>query len=109
MEAEAACKSTASTSLVLTIQYHSNIRNIDLRSFIFLSQNPDLALRLAVRNNLAGAEDLFVRKFNTLFQVRCKTASFRYKFVLTIYLRKVGILTIHKHKVGHPWYQHIYQ
>jgi len=31
-------------------------------------QNPDLALRLAVRNNLAGAEDLFVRKFNTLFQ-----------------------------------------
>ncbi|XP_054748808.2 clathrin heavy chain 1 isoform X1 [Lytechinus pictus] len=31
-------------------------------------QNPDLALRLAVRNNLSGAEDLFVRKFNNLFQ-----------------------------------------
>ncbi|XP_075219017.1 clathrin heavy chain [Lycorma delicatula] len=31
-------------------------------------QNPDLALRIAVRNNLAGAEDLFVRKFNALFQ-----------------------------------------
>lgn len=31
-------------------------------------QNPDLALRIAVRNNLAGAEDLFVRKFNQLFQ-----------------------------------------
>lgn len=31
-------------------------------------QNPDLALRIAVRNNLAGAEDLFVRKFNMLFQ-----------------------------------------
>ena len=30
-------------------------------------QNPDLALRLALRNNLAGAEELFVRKFNTLF------------------------------------------
>ena len=30
-------------------------------------QNPDLALRMAVRNNLAGAEDLFVRKFNMLF------------------------------------------
>ena len=30
-------------------------------------QNPDLALRLATRNNLAGAEELFVRKFNTLF------------------------------------------
>lgn len=31
-------------------------------------QNPDLALRMAVRNNLAGAEDLFIRKFNLLFQ-----------------------------------------
>ena len=31
-------------------------------------QNPDLALRMAVRNNLAGAEDLFVRKFNLSFQ-----------------------------------------
>nr|XP_036232840.1 clathrin heavy chain isoform X1 [Bactrocera oleae]XP_036232841.1 clathrin heavy chain isoform X1 [Bactrocera oleae] len=30
-------------------------------------QNPDLALRMAVRNNLSGAEDLFVRKFNKLF------------------------------------------
>lgn len=30
-------------------------------------QNPDLALRIAARNNLPGAEDLFVRKFNTLF------------------------------------------
>ncbi|KAA0189973.1 hypothetical protein HAZT_HAZT008690 [Hyalella azteca] len=31
-------------------------------------QNADLALRMATRNNLAGAEELFVRKFNTLFQ-----------------------------------------
>jgi len=30
-------------------------------------QNTDLALRLAVRNNLSGAEDLFVQRFNTLF------------------------------------------
>uniref|UniRef100_A0A0N5AMW6 Clathrin heavy chain n=1 Tax=Syphacia muris TaxID=451379 RepID=A0A0N5AMW6_9BILA len=30
-------------------------------------QNPDLALRLAVRCNLQGAEELFVRKFNLLF------------------------------------------
>lgn len=30
-------------------------------------QNGDLALRMAVRNNLSGAEELFVRKFNTLF------------------------------------------
>jgi len=31
-------------------------------------QNADLALRMASRNNLPGAEDLFVRKFNQLFQ-----------------------------------------
>ncbi|XP_054155436.1 clathrin heavy chain 1-like isoform X1 [Oppia nitens] len=30
-------------------------------------QNPDLAFRIAARNNLTGADDLFVRKFNTLF------------------------------------------
>lgn len=30
-------------------------------------QNPDLALRIAVRSNLVGAEELFARKFNTLF------------------------------------------
>lgn len=30
-------------------------------------QNPDLALRMAVRSNLAGAEEIFARKFNTLF------------------------------------------
>ncbi|XP_046840150.1 clathrin heavy chain 1-like [Xenia sp. Carnegie-2017] len=30
-------------------------------------QNPDLALRIAVRNNLGGAEELFVRKFNNMF------------------------------------------
>lgn len=29
--------------------------------------NPDLALRMAVRNNLAGAEELFIKKFNVLF------------------------------------------
>ncbi|PAA80763.1 hypothetical protein BOX15_Mlig023734g1 [Macrostomum lignano] len=31
-------------------------------------QNPDLALKLASRNNLQGADDLFLRKFNALFQ-----------------------------------------
>ncbi|XP_060079736.1 clathrin heavy chain 1-like isoform X2 [Ylistrum balloti] len=31
-------------------------------------QNPDLALKVASRGNLPGAEDLFVRKFNNLFQ-----------------------------------------
>ncbi|XP_018584251.2 clathrin heavy chain 1 isoform X2 [Scleropages formosus] len=30
-------------------------------------QNPDLALRMAVRSNLSGAEELFARKFKTLF------------------------------------------
>ncbi len=29
--------------------------------------NPELALRIATRNNLAGAEQLFVHKFNSLF------------------------------------------
>ena len=29
--------------------------------------NPELALRMATRNNLAGAEQLFVHKFNALF------------------------------------------
>jgi clathrin heavy chain len=29
--------------------------------------NPELALRMATRNNLSGAEELFVRKFNLLF------------------------------------------
>ena len=31
-------------------------------------QNPDLALKIASRANLPGAEELFVRKFNNLFQ-----------------------------------------
>lgn len=31
-------------------------------------QNPELALKMAVRNNLGGAEDLFIRKFNMYFQ-----------------------------------------
>ena len=30
--------------------------------------NQDLALSVAFRNSLSGAEDLFIRKFNTLFQ-----------------------------------------
>jgi clathrin heavy chain len=30
-------------------------------------QNPDLALRMAVRNNLSGAKDLFILKLNKLF------------------------------------------
>ena len=31
-------------------------------------QNPDLALKVSSRCNLPGAEDLFVAKFNNLFQ-----------------------------------------
>jgi len=41
-----------------------------LLSYLFILimlQNPDLALRFAVRNNLGGADELFVRKFNTFF------------------------------------------
>lgn len=31
-------------------------------------QNPDLAIKVASRSNLPGAEELFVKKFNMLFQ-----------------------------------------
>ena len=31
-------------------------------------QNPNLAVRFAARNNLAGANELFIHKFNTCFQ-----------------------------------------
>ena len=31
-------------------------------------QNPDLAIKFASRSNLPGAEELFVKKFNMLFQ-----------------------------------------
>lgn len=30
-------------------------------------QNPDLAIKIASRSNLPGAEELFVKKFNMLF------------------------------------------
>ena len=30
-------------------------------------QNPEMALKFAVRNNLGGADDLFVRQFNNFF------------------------------------------
>lgn len=30
-------------------------------------QNPELGLRMAIRSDLPGAEELFTRKFNTLF------------------------------------------
>ena len=31
-------------------------------------QNPDLAIKVASRSNLPGAEELFVKKFNLMFQ-----------------------------------------
>lgn len=55
-------------------------------------QNPDLALRMAVRSNLAGAEEIFARKFNTLFaqgsySEAAKVAASAPKVCLAIYLR----------------------
>ena len=53
-------------------------------------QNPDLALRFAVRNNLSGADELFIRKFNTCFgngqysdaaKVICSNFHFRETFL----------------------------
>ena len=51
-------------------------------------QNPDLALRIATRNNLAGAEELFVRKFNTLFQAAA------YSDAAKVFFKKIIILCI---------------
>ena len=56
-------------------------------------QNPELALRMAVRNNLPGAEELFVRRFNMLFQqmqygeaakVAAKAPRVRYSLIVTL-------------------------
>lgn len=59
-------------------------------------QNPDLALRMAVRSNLAGAEEIFARKFNTLFaqgsySEAAKVAASAPKVCLAIYLRQFTI------------------
>ena len=60
--------------------------------------NPDLALRFATRNNLAGAEELFVRKFNMLFAQQqyseaAKVAATSPK-VYTIYILIINITYI---------------
>lgn len=49
--------------LSVTVDDESIIRYVNT-----VLHNADLALRLAVRNNLAGAEELFVSKFQLLFQ-----------------------------------------
>lgn len=49
-------------------------------------QNPELALRLAVRNNLAGAEELFVRKFNMLFTNGQYGEAAKVSYLLNCYL-----------------------
>lgn len=60
-------------------------------------QNPDLALRIAVRSNLTGAEELFGRKFNTLFaqgsySEAAKVAASAPKVSVT-YAGKVSVMT----------------
>lgn len=50
-------------------------------------QNPDLALRFAVRNNLGGADELFIRKFNTSF------GNGQYSEAAKVYLRQEEIRT----------------
>lgn len=49
--------------LSVTVEEENIVRYINS-----VLHNPDLALRMAVRNNLSGAEELFVNKFNLLFQ-----------------------------------------
>ena len=56
-------------------------------------QNPELALRMATRNDLAGAEELFVRKFNVLFsqsqfQEAAKIAAKAPKVITSVSFRK---------------------
>ena len=79
-------------------------------------QNPDLALRIASRNNLPGAEDLFVRKFNQVFQggqysEAAKVAAQAPKVSTSVESRAIasGVLGHHldtqvigKHIIGHP-------
>lgn len=60
-------------------------------------QNPDLALRLAVRNNLAGAEELFARKFNNLFAA----GNYSEAAKVAANAPKVGIRWSHLTAVGH--------
>lgn len=63
----------ASSVLYCNILYFSQVLSVCVEEENIIPyitnvlQNPDLALRLAVRNNLAGAEELFARKFNNLF------------------------------------------
>lgn len=49
-------------------------------------QNPDLALRFAVRNNLGGADELFIRKFNTSFASGQYSEAAKVTNVLSTYL-----------------------
>lgn len=58
-------------------------------------QNPDLALRMAVRNNLAGAEELFARKFNTLF------AAGNYSEAAKVAANAPKVLSLHTQSWGH--------
>jgi len=52
--------------------------------------NQDLALRVAFRNNLSGAEDLFIRKFNTLFQNAQYTEAAKVSLRLFCYYNKAN-------------------
>ena len=70
-------------------------------------QNPDLALRIAVRNNLSGAEELFVRKFNNLFAQgnygeAAKVAANAPKVGIAIFNRYLAIFCFADHTESMP-------
>ena len=48
-------------------------------------QKPDLALRFAVRNNLGGADELFIRKFNTCFANGQYSDAAKVTYILCMY------------------------
>lgn len=68
-------------------------------------QNPDLALRLAVRNNLAGAEELFARKFNNLFAA----GNYSEAAKVAANAPKVGVWLPWGQKMWSLWYIGVFQ
>ena len=62
--------------------------------------NPDMALRFAVRNNLGGADELFVRKFNTQFGNGQYSEAAKVFISLDIIVMRFILLSYNKFKLG---------
>ena len=62
--------------------------------------NPDMALRFAVRNNLGGADELFVRKFNTQFGNGQYSEAAKVFISLDIIVMRFVLVSYNKFKLG---------